>query len=93
MKNFMIKAAVVSLPLIFGNAMADDAQKSQNLMDGLVPMNASELATVTGTWGYWGRSKTCIFCSNAAGVTQLNISGLSAFVAQANGSGVSQSNN
>lgn len=89
MKNFMIKAAVVSLPLIFGNAMADDARQSQNLMDGLVPMNASELATVTGGWG----GKSCFFCSNFAAVSQTNFSGLSALVAQSNISGVYQSNN
>ena len=92
MKNFMIKAAVVSLPLIFGNAMADDAQKSQNLMDGLVPMNASELATVTGASYRWG-GKTCKYCGNYAHVLQANISAFSHYVYQENGSYIHQSNN
>ncbi len=91
MNRIMLKAAAIALPLVLGTAIADDTQNTQDAMNGIVPMNSSELAMVTGA--YWGGGYFCVYCSNNAAVGQVNISGLSALVAQGNASGVMQSNN
>ena len=90
MNRIMLKAAAIALPMVLGTAIADDTQRTDAL-SGIVPMNSSELATVTGA-GYYGGYK-CSLCTNYATVAQANVSGFSAFVFQNNSSGVMQSNN
>ena len=91
MNRIMLKAAAIALPMVLGTAIADDTQRTQDALSGIVPMNSSELAMVTGAG--WGGGYFCYYCSNNAAVGQVNTSGLSAFVFQGNSSGVAQSNN
>jgi len=86
----MLKAAAITLPLVFGTALADDSQNLLGGMTEITPMSEMELSAVVG-----GSGGACAICAlnNIAGVTQVNISALSALVAQANQSSVSQSNN
>lgn len=89
MNRIILKAAAIALPMMLGTAIADEAQHTQDALNGVVPMSASELATVTGTgWGEY-----CTFCSNYAAVAQANVSAFSAFVAQSNYNHIDQENN
>jgi len=95
MKKSILKATALALPLAFGTAIADVDSNSLDVIQGATPMGASELANVTGSspWGHWGGREVCRYCANIANVGQANYSGLSALVAQSNGSGIVQQNN
>ena len=95
MMKSILKATTLALPLAFGTAIADVESNSPDMIPGAAPMGASELADVTGSspWGRWRGRNVCHYCANHASVGQVNYSGLSAFVAQSNGSGISQHNN
>ena len=90
MKKFTIIAASIMLPFALGTATADETQPLVSVVGQVAPMSNTELAEVKG-----GFFDTCVLCAlaNTANVTQLNISAISALVAQSNASGVWQSNN
>lgn len=90
MRKFLIIAAGMTLSLALGSAGADDAQPLLPVTGQLVPMSDTELGDITG-----GFADVCFLCAlgNVANVTQVNISALSALVAQGNTSGILQSNN
>lgn len=90
MNRNILKAAAIAIPMMLGTAIADEMQPAKDVLNGVVPMNSSELAVVTG--GFFD-FKSCAFCGNWAAVSQNNISVLSAFVSQRNRSSVNQSNN
>ncbi len=90
MKKYTILAASILLPFALGTATADETQPLVSIVGQVAPMSNTELAEVKG-----GFADICILCAlaNTANVTQLNISAVSALIAQNNASAVWQSNN
>lgn len=96
--KILLKTVAVVLPLAFASAHADTRDDVLLQFSGtaITQMNDSELDDVTGTrrWGNRGwHGKRCTYCDNLAQVSQANVSQLSGYIQQGNGSNVQQGNN